>query len=177
METFNEEIWALTASAPDYEVSSLGRVRRAFDGHSTKRGRIKAQRQNNSGYLTVGCMVRRPQHRQKLFYVHRLVADGFLGPRPKPGMVVCHINGNRLDNRPENLRWDTYKGNEADKIRHGTRIQGSCVPISVLTEEKVRQIRQSYADGRANKLQLAREYGVARATIRRIINRETWRHV
>jgi hypothetical protein len=39
--------------------------------------------------------------------VHRIVAKAFLGPGPSPSHVVDHIDTNRLNNRPDNLRWVT----------------------------------------------------------------------
>lgn len=39
--------------------------------------------------------------------VHIIVATAFLGDSPKPGMVVDHIDTNRCNNRPTNLRWLT----------------------------------------------------------------------
>lgn len=39
--------------------------------------------------------------------VHRIVATTFHGPAPSPQHVVDHIDTNRRNNRPENLRWIT----------------------------------------------------------------------
>ena len=39
--------------------------------------------------------------------VHRIVANAFLGEAPTKEHVVDHINTNKQDNRPENLRWVT----------------------------------------------------------------------
>lgn len=54
--------------------------------------------------------------------VHRLVARAFIGPLP-PGMEVLHRNGDRIDNRVENLRYGTHAENIRDSVRHGTHAE------------------------------------------------------
>ncbi len=52
--------------------------------------------------------------------VHRLVLETFVGPCPDK-QECCHNNGNSLDNRISNLRWDTRKANVKDACVHGSR--------------------------------------------------------
>jgi hypothetical protein len=49
------------------------------------------------------------------FYVHRAVAELYI-PNPENKPCIDHINGDRLDNRLENLRWVTYKENNNNPI-------------------------------------------------------------
>lgn len=105
-----------------YEVSDQGRVRsldmRIGAGSPTGtrllRGRVLKQ-YADQGYARVVLTVNGKRHMRT---VHRLVAAAFLGPRPD-GMETCHNNGDSLDNRVENLRYDTHSENQLDVVRHG----------------------------------------------------------
>jgi hypothetical protein len=54
---------------------------------------------------------------EKQWQVHRLVALAFLGP-PPPCTIVCHNDGCPVNNRLENLRYDSHSANQYDRAMH-----------------------------------------------------------
>lgn len=98
---------------------------------------------------------------------------------PEPGQECRHLNGNRLDNRLENLRWGTVKENAQDRQRHGTQARGEDVYTAKLTEQDVLDIRVrlKQANGSLRHADLAAEYGVHPGTITSVARGEAWDHV
>jgi len=94
------ERWNWIDGYDNYEVSSLGRVR----------SRRFLKPTNNNGYPAVNLS---RNGAQKMYFVHVLVAEAFHGPRPE-GMDCCHLNGDKTDNRVENLQWNTRSKNIKD---------------------------------------------------------------
>ncbi len=116
------EQWLQYPENNQYEVSTLGRVR-SIDrtlpyGNSlrTYRGRILKPWATNAGYLQVTLYSGGVNSRHS---VAHLALETHLGPRPK-GFEARHLNGDRLDNRIENLRWGSSSENNFDRVRHGT---------------------------------------------------------
>lgn len=59
--------------------------------------------------------------RTRKFYVHRLQAFQLFGEAALDADCVRHLDGNKLNNRPENLAIGTYKDNMADHCSDGLR--------------------------------------------------------
>lgn len=55
---------------------------------------------------------------KKKCYIHRLVAELFIEKENEDYNIVDHINGNRQDNRVENLRWTDAKGNANNMVNN-----------------------------------------------------------
>jgi hypothetical protein len=108
-----------------YEVSDLGNVRslpRVTTHGRTWKGRVLKPGLNKDGHLRV-VLAAGPTKRQ--VFVHALVLETFVGPRPTKAHDGCHSNGIAGDNRVENLRWDTKRNNRLDDVKHGKNVQAN----------------------------------------------------
>lgn len=117
----SSEEWRPAPGGGDvYEVSSLGRVRSRGRYVVDKRGfrlffpgkYLKTTPDPTTGYPRASLF-------GKGHYVHRSVCEAFYGPPPKGKPQVSHGDGDRVNNRVENLRWASSKDNAQDTIRHG----------------------------------------------------------
>ena len=115
-------------------------------------------------------------NKYKTYNVHQLVAMAFMGLIPD-GMEVLHSDGDKTNNRPDNLSYGTRLENHADKIRHGTSGKGEQNSMAKLTEKDVLAIRAKYKKGVYGYIRIAKEYDVLSGTIQKIINREIWKHI
>lgn len=95
-----------------YDVSNYGRVR-CHDYYKKGITQILQTNATKGYYVKVGL---RKNGQKRYFRVHRLVAIAFL-PSPQEGQTqVEHLNCDKRDNRVENLRWCSPKGNMANPI-------------------------------------------------------------
>lgn len=92
-----------------YEVSNKGDIRNKHNG------RLLVPKLDRYGYLHLGLRYKKPR---KWLTVHRAVAEAFI-PNPENKATADHINGNKLDNRPENLRWASNSENFHNPVTFG----------------------------------------------------------
>jgi hypothetical protein len=116
---------------------------------------------------------------KRSYLVHRLILEAFRGPCPE-GLEGCHDDGDPLNCRLSNLRWDSHRANMHDAIRHGTfrvNIQrGSRHGHAKLTEADIPEIRRLLIMG-VKQVEIARRFGVDRYQIWSIKHGHTWIHV
>lgn len=95
-----------------YEVSNYGRVR-------SLNYRKKGVRKVLKCYARLGYYIKVSLVKsgvRKYYRVHRLVAQAFLPPPLEGQTQVEHINTDKRDNRVQNLRWVSPKGNMANEL-------------------------------------------------------------
>jgi HNH endonuclease/NUMOD4 motif len=156
------EEWRTIAAFPNYEVSSLGRVRRVAGGSGAVIGRILRPIVKD-GYQAVSLGSGRRHH-----LVHRLVAEAFHGPPPFPDAEAAHKDGSRAKNASENLYWATRFQNAADRDRHGTTARGERSGMARLSDEDVQLIR-AHVNYDGNPLaRTARLFGISKSQCFRI---------
>jgi len=112
-------------------------------------------------------------NKKKTYFVHKLILLAFHGDKPN-GFEACHNDGNKLNNRPDNLRWCSHKSNCADKERHGTNLKGEDLKQSKLTEKQVIEIRKKPG---VSLRHFSKKFGVSIPTICEAKNGRTWKHV
>jgi len=112
-----EEIWKDVKGYEGlYQVSNIGRVKRLrFTNRYTDREqeRIKVLKLCKKGYLRVALF---KNGKGKHVEVQRLVAIAFI-PNPDNKPEVNHIDGNKKNNKVENLEWVTISENAIHSAR------------------------------------------------------------
>ncbi len=155
-----------------YEVSSLGRVSRQAAGRGVRPSdrsdgrRILKTKPANHGYPQVG--LSRDGKRINA-PVHWLVAEAFIGPRL---LTVDHIDGNRLNNRADNLRYLSRSENAREAWVRLGRDHGR-LSTAKLTPAEVLEIRRRVASGQS-QAEVTKAFGLSSGHCSMIVNGRLW---
>lgn len=139
-----------------YMVSSYGRFYSKLAGRC-----LSIKSLNQDGYVKVA-----PHGHTQL--LNRLVAQAFI-PNPHNKSTVNHIDGNKTNNRVDNLEWSTRSEQMIHAYKHELKkpMRGSKNANSKLTNEQVKAISKEYVrrSRTHGTVALGRKYGVSNRVI------------
>jgi hypothetical protein len=162
------EVWAKVPGYEEfYEVSNHGRFARICPD-----GRVIRKLNSCTHYLSVSVKSINGDT-QKSLYIHKLVAKVFIGDRPD-GMVIRHLDGNRYNNRVDNLVYGTPKQNYEDAVKHGTHRHENN-GRALLTERCVAAIKHLHSQKLVKSSDLATAFKISDSAICAIIKGRNWK--
>lgn len=162
-------IWAPIKSNIRYEISNFGEVRKKINKRHPERNKpylYQKTFRDKDGYIRVSICGEKTS-------IHRLVYQAFRGPLIK-GLVVCHLNNEKTDNRPENLLQTTQYENIQHKRIHGTWQSAENHPRALISNEMALVIKhelrvcEKSKTGRIKRgtcAQLAEKYNVSKHVV------------
>lgn len=162
-----------------YEVSDQGRVKRLANTRGKSLERIRKLTVNRFGYRCVGLTI---NGRQRIYFVHKLVMQAFVGPCPR-GKNINHKNGIKSNNYLSNLEYVT----QSENMKHAFALElkqppsnsvhpGSSNGRAKLTNDDVRMIRKLVESGMTKKA-VGERFNVAGPTIGKIIRGVSWKYI
>ena len=122
-----------------------------------------------SGYQQIGLT---KNGVRTFYYLHRLVAEAFV-PNPDNKPEINHINGDKSDNRPENLQWATKSENIKHSYDRGLRkvLKGENHGRAVLKDSQILEMFRLEEEGMSKK-DIAKYMGCSLPYTYRILNRK-----
>lgn len=150
----------------DYYVRDNGTI------YSAKSNKVLSSQLDKDGYEKVQMMS--DDGKRHRYSVHRLILENFNPIEGMENLQVNHIDGDKRNNKLENLEWVTCQENINHAIDNDLRakINGS----SKLTIEQVKEIFIRSHNGETN-INLGREFNIHPDQIGRIKNRKSWKEV
>jgi hypothetical protein len=127
--------------------------------YSVRSSRLLKTVPNRDGYLVVA--LPNPIRTRRLQYVHVLMLEAFVGPRP-PGMWGLHYDDEKSNTVLSNLYWGTPSRNQHDRVRNGNHWQANkthCKNDHEFTPENT----VTRSDGGRDCLQCRRDNGRERS--------------
>lgn len=162
------EIWKDIPSVKGlYQASNLGRIKSLRRKTAKILKPTESKVRKKKGYFNVEIL-------GKTQNIHKLIAEAFI-PNPNNFNQINHIDGDKHNNKAENLEWCTNKENHSKAGKMGLKARGERQGLSKLTDADVYTIKLTYPQ--MSLSQLAKKFNVSKSTIWYIVSGKTWKHI
>lgn len=152
-----------------YVISNFGRIYHRYLGIFIKYGMM------TSGYYFAILALKDGQKKQ--IGVHRLVLMTFNMVPGYESLQVNHKNGNKLDNRLENLEWCSSSYNIRHAYNTGLHPKGENVAYSKITEETAKKIIEYLKMDKYDFNQIAEMTGATVSIVAAIKRKNAWAYL
>lgn len=172
----NDEIWVNVKNFESrYKISNYGRVKTIYKcGEKFLKPRICLIHANKKPLLVT---LHKNGEKGQPYTLHKLVAIHFI-PNPQNLETINHINGDKFNNKVNNLEWLSRQDNTRHALENGLIVaRGEKHSVSKLKENEVLNIRKSYEIDKISMGKLSKIYNVTVTTISNVIKRKSWTHI
>lgn len=157
----------ITDSGDIFSIKPINGKRHPYKIPVMRKLKLQISKWGKARYLRIEL---RNKNKVKKYFVHRLVAKSFLkNEKQKP--EVNHKNGNKLDNRVENLEWCTRSENHVHAFKIGLRISKGNPKINYKTAMKIRKMYKPY---KVSRYKIAKNFGISPGCVQAVIENRTW---
>lgn len=176
------ETWKDIPHFPGYQASTEGRIRsvdrmiqrRRDKTPFLRRGQVLRPIDNGHGYKSVNILKDTDKKRRR-YYIHRLVLETFSDGHEEYQTDVNHKDGNKGNNRLENLEWCTRTENNYHAYNTGLHVCGESHPQAKYSADLIEEIKAERASGK-KVIDISREYGIPHQYVSGILNGKKRRH-
>ena len=150
-----------------YTITSDGEI------YSDNSGKMKTRNRPGTEYQIINFSL--SNGKKRTFRLHRLVMMAFSPIENIDEFEVNHKDGNKLNNRLDNLEWCTSSENQLHAFKIGLQKarKGSKSNFAKLNEEDIQNIFELRKQGFTQQ-EIAEKIGCTRSNISYILNNKTW---
>lgn len=150
-----------------YTITSEGKI------YSDNSGLMKTRNRAGTEYQIINFS--KEDGKKKTFRVHRLVLMAFKPVDGMENLEVNHIDGNKKNNKLENLEWCTSSENQIHAFKTGLQEprRGERSNFAKLTEEDIKKIFELRKQGLTQK-EIGDIIGCSRSNISCILRGKSW---